>query len=288
MHPTFAIVSPRGERIELATSASSTSPFHLDDETTGLGFVDREVQVTPSTGDGGRFRASRAASRPFMLVVDVWGRTVAERDANLAQLATAIRRVEGLPLPRLEATLPDDTVYELPFVHDGGGDGLKRVVTGGPVVVPLSLLAPDPFWTARDATPFIIEGLQSTGTFLPELAQMHLTSSASTGVLPVDNDGDANAYPTWRITGPTRRATVALRDRSWSLGPLAVGDVVTVDTRARTVTFADGRNAYNLLAPAPYLFPIPPGSHELSVVMEDATAATSATCFFRPRKEVIL
>lgn len=68
MHPTFAIVAPRGERIELATSSSSASPFHLGDETTGLGFVDREAQVSASTGDGGRLRATRTASRSFKLV----------------------------------------------------------------------------------------------------------------------------------------------------------------------------------------------------------------------------
>lgn len=287
MHPTFAIVSPRGERIELAT-AGAESPFHLDDETTGLGFVDREVQVSASTGDGGRLRATRTASRPFTLVVDVWGRTVAERSENVATLARVARRVNGFPLPRLQATMPDGVVYELPFAHEGGGDSLKRVALGGPQVVPLACIAPDPYWTARDATPYSIEGLQSTGTFLPGLAEMHLTSSSSSGVLYVENDGDADALPTWRLTGPTKLASISLGARSFTVGPLAVGDVVTIDTAARTATYADGRNAYGLFGPAPYLFPIPPGPNELGVVMQDATATTSAVCYFRPRKEVIL
>ncbi|WP_067201124.1 phage tail domain-containing protein [Microbacterium sp. XT11] len=292
MHPTFAIVSPRGQRIELATSATSSSPFALDDETTGLGFVDREVQVTPSTTDGGRFRASRVASRPFTLVVNVWGRTVAERDANLRTLSTVIRRVNGLPLPRLEATLPGGDVYELPFIHEGGGDALKRQPIGGFYSVPLSLVAPDPFWTARDATPYTVEGLQSTGTFLPQLAEMHLTSSAASGVLYVDNVGEADAYPTWRLTGPTTLATIKLGEASWSLGPIAAGEVINVDTKARTVTLSgganNGKNVYDRLGPAPRLFPIPPGRNELVVSMTAATNATSATCYFRPRLEVIL
>ncbi|WP_336628446.1 MULTISPECIES: hypothetical protein [unclassified Microbacterium] len=288
MHPTFAIVSPRGERIELATSSASASPFHLDDETTGLGFVGREVQVSASTGDGGRLRATRTASRTFKLVVDVWGRTVAARDENLATLARVVRRVTGFPLPRLQATMPDGVVFELPFVHEGGGDDLKRIVAGGPQVVPLACIAPDPYWVARDATPYVIEGLQSTGTFLPKLAQMHLTSSASSGILYVENDGDADALPVWQLTGPTTLATIALGTRRFTIGPLAAGDVVTIDTAARTATFANGSNAYQLFGPAPYLFPIPPGSNELGVVMKDATAKTSAVCFFRPRKEVIL
>ncbi|AWY04853.1 minor tail protein [Microbacterium phage Floof] len=288
MHPTFAIVSPRGERIELGTTPADPSPFHLDDETTGLGFVDREVQVSASTGDGGRLRATRTASRPFTLVVDVWGRTVAERDENLTTLARVARRVNGFPLPRLEATMPDGVVYELPFVHEGGGDSLKRVAAGGPQVVPLACIAPDPYWTARDATPYSVEGLQSTGTFLPGLAQMRLTSSASAGVLVVDNDGDADALPTWRLTGPTKLATISLGTRKFTIGPLAVGEVVTIDTATRTATFANGTNAYGLFGVAPYLFPIPPGRNSLGVVMQDATAATSAVCFFRPRKEVIL
>ncbi|WDS51652.1 minor tail protein [Microbacterium phage Barnstormer] len=288
MHPTFAIVSPRGQRVELATSAGSESPFVLDEETTGLGFVDREVQVAPSTSDGGRFRASRAASRPFTLVVTVWGRTVEERTANVRKLATAVRRVNGLRLPRLEATLPDGTVYELPFVHDGGGDAIKRKLAGAAQTIPLMLIAPDPFWTARDATPYVIEGLNSTGTFLPGLAEMRLTGSASAGVLYVDNVGEADAFATWRLTGPTTLATVALGSERWSIGPLEVGEVVTIDTKARTVTLQDGSNAYDRMGTAPRLFAIPPGRNELSVVMTDATADTSATCYFRPRMEVIL
>lgn len=288
MHPTFAIVSPRGERIELATTAASPSPFHLDDETTGLGFVDREVQVSPSTGDGGRLRASRTASRPFTLVVDVWGRSADDQATNLATLARVVRRVNGFPLPRLQATLADGVVFELPFVHEGGADSLKRVAVGGPQVVPLACIAPDPYWIARDATPFTLQGLQSTGTFLPRLAEMHLTSSASTGAFMVLNDGDADALPTWRLTGPAKLATITLGNRGFTLGPLAIGDEVTIDTAARTATYKNGSNAYGLFGPAPYLFPIPPGENELHVVMTDATAATSAICLFRPRKEVIL
>lgn len=288
MYPTFAIVSPSGERIELATSASSSSPFHMADETTGLGFVDREVQVSASSGDGGRFRASRTASRPVSLVVDVWGRTVAERTANVSTLGRVVRRVNGLPLPRLQATLPEGTVYELPFVHDGGADGLKRIPAGGPQTVPLSLICPDPYWVARDAIPFAVEGLQSTGTFLPGLAEMHLTGSASAGKLNVNNTGEAEAFPTWRIVGPTDKATIALGDRSWTIGPLDPGEVITVDTKARTATLADGSDVYDRFGTAPRLFPIPPGRAELSVLMANATDATSATCFFRPRLEVIL
>lgn len=288
MHPTFYIVSPRGERIELATSRSSVSPFHLDDETTGLGFVDREVQVTASTGDGGRLRATRTASRPFTLVVDVWGFTVAERNANLATIARVVRRVNGLPLPRLQAEMPDGVVYELPFVHEGGGDSIKRIAAGGPQVVPFQCIAPDPYWVARDAVPYTVAGLSSTGTFLPKLANMRLTSSASAGTLYVDNDGDADALPTWQLTGPATLATITLGSRRFTIGPLAIGDVVTINTAARTATFANGSNAYQLFGPAPYLFPIPPGSNQLSVVMSGANADTSAVCFFRPRKEVIL
>lgn len=287
MHPTFAIVSPRGERIELGTSRASSSPFILDDDTSGLGFVAREVQVTPSTGDGGRYRASRTASRPVSLVVNVWGRSVEERTANLAELASAVRRVNGLPLPHLEATVAD-VVYELPFVHEGGSDDLKRVTTGGPQTVELSLICPDPYWTARDATPYRVKGITSTGHFLPRLAKMHLTSSASAGVLNVTNTGQAEAYPTWRIVGPTSAALIELGDESWTIGPISSSEVVTVDTKARTATLDSGKNVYDRFKPAPRLFPIPPGRNELVVTMADATNNTSATCFFRPRMEVIL
>jgi hypothetical protein len=288
MFPTFAIVSPRGARIELGVSRRDDSPFILSDDTTGLGFVGREVQVTSSTGDGGRFRAVRTASRPVDLVVDVWGRTVADRDASVAAIAEAVRRVNGVPLPMLEATLTDGTVWLLPFVYEGGSDNLKRVPAGGPQTITFSLICPDPYWTARDATPFSIKGLASTGTFLPGLAEMHLTSSAASGVLYVDNAGQADAYPTWRLVGPTSRATVSLGDDVWTLGPIAAAEVVTVDTKTRTATLASGLNVYDRLGPAPRLFPIPTGRNELSVTMANATDATTATCFFRPRMEVIV
>lgn len=288
MHPTFAIVSPTGDVVELGTSADSASPFVLDDSTTGMGFVAREVQVTPSTGDGGRFRATRVASRPATLVVAVWGATVDERTANLQRLSAAVRRLKGYPLPRLQATMPDGTVYELPFVHEGGGDSIKRVVLAGPQVVPFDVICPDPFWTARDATPFAIQGLQSTGTFLPKLAQMHLTSSAAQGVLEVVNDGDGEAQPVWRLTGPTPRATITLGADTWALGPVAANEVITVDTRAKTATLVDGTNVYDRLSTAPRLFAIPPGTHRINITMPEAAPSTSATLYFRKRLEVIL
>ncbi len=92
MHPTFAIVSPTGDVLELGTSADSTSPFILDGATTGMGFVAREVQVTPSTGDGGRFRASRVA-RPATLVVAVWGATASASRAGTLD-ASIVERLD--------------------------------------------------------------------------------------------------------------------------------------------------------------------------------------------------
>lgn len=288
MHPTFAIVSPSGDRLELATDARSSSPYALDDETTGLGLADREVQITPSTTDGGRFRASRATPRSALLVIDVWGRTAEEHRTNLRRLTAAIRRVNGKPLPRLTATYPDGTAYELPFVYDGGAEALKRRPAGGVQVVPLSIVAPDPFWTARIAIPYGLAGLNSTGPWLPHMAEMRLSSSAAQGALSIDNPGEIDSYPTWRLTGPATLATVSLGGTSWSIGPIELGEVVTIDTRARTAVLDNGTNVYRRFRAAPRLFPIPPGASTLSVVMTDAAPSTSATCFFKPRMEVIL
>ncbi|GEB46946.1 hypothetical protein MTE01_28910 [Microbacterium testaceum] len=288
MQPTFALVSPAGDRLELATSAGSASPFHLDDETAGLGFVGREVQIVASTTDGGRLRASRATSRSATLVVDVWGLTADAMTDNLRRLAAAVRRIEGRPLPRLVATYSDGTEYELPFVVETGAENLKRVPSGAVQVVALGIVAPDPYWTARDALTFPFGANSSSVPWLPNMAEMRLSSSSARGDLIIDNPGEIAAYPTWRLTGPTTRATVTMGSASWSIGPLDVGEIVTIDTRTNKVTLADGKNAYNRLGPAPRLFSLPPGSTSLSVTMTDATLVTSATCFFRPRMEVVI
>ncbi|WWV91849.1 hypothetical protein GMYAFLOJ_CDS0019 [Microbacterium phage phiMiGM15] len=288
MYPTFAIVSPTGDRLELATDARSSSPFHLDDETSGLGFVGREVQLVASSSDGGRLRASRATSRSATLVVDVWGLNTEAMTDNLRRLAAAVRRIDGRPLPRLVATYADGTDYELPFVVEGGAENLKRKVSGGVQVVPLAVIAPDPYWTARDALTFPFGASSSSVPWLPNMAEMRLSSSSAKGDLIVDNPGEIEAWPTWRLVGPTSRATITMGAVSWSIGPLEAGEVATIDARTRTVTMADGKNAYNRLGPAPRLFPLPPGSTSLAVTMADATLVTSATCFFRPRMEVVI
>lgn len=284
----FAIVSPSGDTIILATSADQESDFGLLTDTSGLGFAEREIQVTASPSEGGRLRSIRVALRDGTLSVLAFGADDTALQDNVRRLAAAVRSLDDKPLPKLTATYPSGEAYEIPFVYANGAEDLPRQIGGGAVVVSLNVIFPDPFWTAVDAAQFSVVQDSTVIGLLPELAKLQIKSSGANGTMQIQNPGEVSSPPIWRITGPATSITATLGSKSWTLAPVAAGEVITIDAAAKTATLADGTNVYNRLSAAPKLFAIPAGPSEVTVQIIGADANSSASCFFRPRMEVIL
>jgi len=104
----------------------------------------------------------------------------------------------------------------------------------------------------------------------------------------ITSTADVEVFPVWNIRGPVLNFTVSNGVDSWSIdGLITAGDVVTVDTGAKTVVDQDGNNLYNRLGPAPKLFSFQPGETEISVTGGLADEQTLVTADYALRFEVV-
>lgn len=284
----YSLVAPGGDVIPLATSAAKAGDFGLLTGSKGLGLAERALKIV-SAPVGGRLRSARVAPRVGTLRVLAHGATRDALESNVRRLAAAVRITEGLPLPRLVATYETGEVYELPFAYESGAEDLEPPTRGGALEVPLNVTFPDPFWTARDAESVSVTGAQEVTGLLPDLAALHVMASTASGTLEVTNPGEVAAFPTWRIVGPSSSVSASSGGKGWTLAPVDAGEVILIDTLTNRVTLeATGENAYNRMGTAPKLFPLAPGRSSVAVTIADATEASSVTCFYRPRMEVVL
>jgi hypothetical protein len=159
---------------------------------------------------------------------------------------------------------------------------LKQVIHG---YVPLDMefLAHDPTLYADEetTTELPLGWLTGGGFAAPITAPIFVQDGTVAADRPgwVTNNGDADAWPIIRITGPCSNVTIThtASGRALALPTLTVaaGRWVELDTRPgyRTVTWDNGGNASAYLSPGSRLdlFTIPPGQSEMRWTAFDAT-----------------
>lgn len=162
----------------------------------------------------------------------------------------------------------------------------NRWVTAG-----ITFRCPEPFW--EDATPIIETWSPTTETkkFFPipnpttgsfiTLSQGNLITEVT-----VNNSGDMEAWPVWRITGPgsgqvklEHVESGQIIEFSRSLGP---GETITIDTRpgVKTVMADDGSNEFRSLSSS-QLFSLPPGDNTLRFSIGGAETDTTVELSYR-------
>lgn len=184
----------------------------------------------------------------------------------------------------LRITRPsDDAVRQIACYYTGGLEG--DLSEGGPLhtSVVLSLLAPDPYWT--DIT-------ETVTTY--DQADLGVSQA-------VINSGDFDAYPVWTIDGPLINPTIANATTGKSFAftqqgglNLAVGDILTVDTRPASqrpgyqAQDADGLNFFDRIAAGGAFWHLVPGVNSFVITGVGATVDTAITLSWLPRYRGIL
>jgi hypothetical protein len=94
----------------------------------------------------------------------------------------------------------------------------------------------------------------------------------------------------WTVHGPgsSFSAISPTGEKFEWLGTLTSGQTLTINTRTGEAVTNDGVNRYNLFAPAPNLWLIPPGTSQASVNLEDATPETGIFCSWNPRRWAVV
>ncbi|MYW43045.1 phage tail domain-containing protein [Streptomyces sp. SID161] len=257
-------------------------------ETTGLGRPSvRDNDVDQPSMDGSFAGPDYWAARQiqFDAAIRIAGNPAACYDM-VAQLQaatdhTAVRLIGGQGLT-MRILRPGSPVKSL-TVRARKIDPEYKQAIHGYVPLDMEFVAHDPtFYADSDSTTDIPLGWLTGGGFAaPVVAPIYVQSGVTAADRPgwVTNQGDADAWPIIRITGPASNVSVIHVPTGRTLAlptlTLAAGRWIEIDTRPgyRTVTWDNGGNASTYLSPASRidLFSLPPGTSEMRWTAFDST-----------------
>lgn len=280
---TISLVGSNGDTIELADNGD----FVLLTGVTGFGIPATSVRIDESAAAGGVWRFSKRGVRDLDMPIAVFGDTRADVETKLRRLARLLQDTSGPT--KIVANYSDDTSVSL-LAHYVGGAETQFGEDANSFFCKwtIQLQAPKPYWQSEQSETFSV-GSGNTGRgLLPELTKLKVTSSQAIGVVAVNNTGDVAAYPVWTITGPVEELVISNGTQSFGLNvAVANGETYTIDTENGTVVDDLGANRYEILNPAPKLFPLLPGTTGVSVNGVNADVNTHISCSYKLRYEVI-
>jgi hypothetical protein len=241
------------------------------------------IEVEPALWDGSLHMAARYRAREVFLPLHYATTSTEALRWMLRSLAALLDIKRGpvtLEVAHLDGTRRwIDGRLSAPF-----GTALEQAEGGLWRKVGLTLHCPDPFWLGEQRTKTYVtpdgEGLLSS-QFLP----LHLSESQIVGAETITNDGDAEAYPVWTLTGPVDSATIEVADTTFSVPDgLLDTETLVVDTRRGQQSVAvNGTTAWGRLSPGARLGALPSGESELTITLVGATSDTTLSLDWRER-----
>lgn len=214
-----------------------------------------------------------------------------------AQLHQRLRQLVYWLDPRrgdiaLQVTAPDGVtrritcrVRSVDVPEDGRNRGhdWQNVVT--------ELHAADPYWYAEDAeTATYSTDFDTPAAFLNPAGffPLSIASSVLFAAPTIDNDGDTESWPTWRIVGPGTNPSlrnITTGEAMVFTRTLAAGDTILVELSRESVIVTDslGTRLYSVMANTSKPWPIRPGINRVQIGMDQATDASSITLEYLPR-----
>lgn len=289
MTARLVLESPRGN-FDLNGIAKTGEGVQAVAGLTGLGLPSRSVQWLEGAGDGALFRGKRVMSRDIDIPLHFLAKDRAALKDMLSRFAyivsdeVTIRLVDDDDVESWyvkahlvgggEYTYGDDTIGESDF---------KTVVT---------FRSGDPYWTSSMVSSASVANAGAgRGLLNGSLTKMKVAASQAIGTFTLNNEGDATAYPVWKITGPgsgLEIKNVATGERFTWTGTLTAGQTLYIDTQSGLVTDDLGANRYDLMGPAPRLWSIPPGSSQAYVALINTTSASKIEATWRARKWLVI
>lgn len=253
----------------------------------GFGIPPAEVRIAESAGNGGIFRFSKRGIRDVDLPITIFGSSRGDVEAKLRRLAKLTQDTKGPT--KLKAAYPSESPLILTMHYTGGAEGQWGDDEGLTYCTwVMSFQAPMPFWEAEASQSFEIGAPVGGRGLLPELSKLKVSSSNTLGSVIVTSNADTDVFPVWTITGPIGNLTITSGTVGFSFTTaLLTGETVIVDTEAGTVQTPEGVNRYDILGPAPKLFPFPIGTTVIAVTGTGSDSNTVVRCDYALRFEVV-
>lgn len=278
-------IAPDGTEVELSSPDPGTGHF-----TTrgigGWGATPVSRVDDPASRGGVLTRHVRDEPRSLTWPLHIWGATHVEFTTRMRAIVRAFTQTRYLGPGTLRITHPDGSAREiLAYYEDGlGGDVGQGWVSASPV---LTLFCPNGFW--RDVESLTDTRSYSVGT--PYLAPYPTVSSGRVlGDTQLTNPGEADAWPSWVITGPATQVTATnhTTGEAFTLTyTLASAETITVTTDPPTVRGPAGQVLTSALNwPGAELWPLQPGVNDVEFAVSGSGAGTAIELSYVPRYEM--
>jgi hypothetical protein len=262
---------------------------------TGLGAAAIGITTDSRPRGGVRVRHIQPQQRLITWPLYVFADTHAEFTTLWRAVAAAFTDTSRIGPGTLEIARPDGTTRQVDAFYEAGFDGSGKQgygITSDYCVI--TLMCEDPYW--RDAAPTHVHRAYATG--VDYLVPYPSVSSAQVlGQTDLFNPGDAEAWPSWTITGPGAAFTATLLDTGEAFtvdpnaaavahGNLTAGQYVTVDTDPPRVRYMDGSVWTGALNwPGAVLWALPPGHSTATFALTGASAGAAVDLSYYARYE---
>lgn len=278
----YALIGANGDTIVF-----DYQNYVLNPEFMGFGVPPAQVRIENSAGDGGVFRHAKRAVRNLDIPITVIGTDRADVQTKLRRLAKLTQNQAG-PLA-VEARYTDGEILRLETYYTGGAESQWGSDAG---LVwcrwVLSLQAPQPYWQSTNIEQFTVTRGSTGRGLLPQLSKLRISSSQALGTILINNTGDVQMFPTYRIIGPITDLVISLNGFSFGFNePLLTGEIIYVNTETGEVYDQSNQNRYDILLPAPKLFPIAVGESTIVISGTDVTDDTRVDLYYAKRYEVV-
>ena len=148
----------------------------------------------------------------------------------------------------------------------------------------LSFLAHDPYFYDTLATTLTFTSSAPTNFF--SITPVLLTGGTIGTGFTLPNNGDVEAFPVWQITGPGTNPVLTNTTTGKAITimlALTGGQVLTIDTQAKTVKREDGSNQFSTLSFASVLWTLTTGTNAITLSMSGTTAASKISVSYKQR-----
>lgn len=279
---TAIYVDPTGQAWPLTDAALGWTTF---DEVGGLGAVQVEHTTDPHPRGGARIRHTQDQPRVINWPLLIYGATHMEFIERWRTLARAFKLTHRRGPGRLLITRPDGTRREIRVSLQDGflgepGQGFTHDTTV------LALYCEDPYWRATDAMTLVF-GAPAPRPFLNPFPS--LSSGRVLGDASIQNPGEGDAWPSWRLTGPALALTATNHTvgAAFTLSYAVTGaQSITVTSDPPTVRGPAGEVLTGALNwPGAVLWHLEPGLNDVTLSVAGASPQTRIEVAFVPRYE---
>lgn len=240
------------------------------------------LQVPLTDGDTPRF--TLASPRPLSVHTLIKGSNQTDFEAVRSLLQNGMNPKLGTGYFR--CTRQDGTRRDIncKYLDGFAGDETWGVSSSVHTELLLGFIAHDPYFYDTLATNLTFIATAATNFF--PISPLRLSSTSIGAGFSIFNSGDVEAFPVFSIQGPgtnpllTNTTTGKVLSATITLG---AGQVLTIDTGAKTVLREDGSNQFSTLSLSSVLWSLAVGQNALTLALGSAGAGSQISVSYKQR-----